>query len=470
MSKLVSSLVWLRRDLRLKDNLSLSLSMQHSGKVQPIFIFDEHILSRFSNPRDRRLSLIKNSLKAIDKELKKHNSELLVFYGKPELLVPHIAKILDIESVYAGEDYEPYGIKRDKLIAKELSLKLNNDHLLIAPNRVCKDDKSPYKVFTPYFKKWLSKIEQLDYVEYKIYDNSRYAETSKVKEVLAQNNLYPLNLNDEIPGYFQQELNDWSLDDLPAKFKQFVDYRLSSYGNNRNNLADNGTSCFSPYIRFGNISIRQCYRAAIDGENSFEWLTELAWRDFYAMILYYFPETIDMEMQVQYRGIQWSSNQELLAKFTSGQTGYPIIDAAINQLLKTGWMHNRARMIVASFMTKNLWLNWRLGEEFFAQHLLDYELSSNVGGWQWSASVGTDAQPYFRMFNPYLQSKKFDPNGNYIRKYLPELRLLTNNEIHKPKPLFSGKYCIPIVDYEISRKKAINYFNDYLKGKNYDSR
>ncbi len=462
MSKLVSSLLWLRRDLRLKDNLSLSLSLQKPGKVQPIFIFDEHILSRFTNPRDKRVSFIKDSLRAIDKELKKYNSELLVFYGKPELLIPRIAKILEVESVYAGEDYEPYGIKRDKLIAKELDLKLNNDHLLMAPNRICKDDNSSYKVFTPYFKKWLSKIEPLDYVEYKIDDNSRYADSNKIKEILAQNSLYSLNLNEEIPGYFHQELNEWSLESLPVKFNQFIDYKLSNYENNRNNLSDDGTSCLSPYIRFGNISIRQCYRAAINVENGHEWLKEIAWRDFYAMILYYFPETTHMEMQPRYRNIKWSSNQDFLAKFTNAQTGYPIIDAAIRQLLETGWMHNRARMIVASFMTKNLWLDWRLGEEFFAQHLLDYELSSNVGGWQWSASVGTDAQPYFRVFNPYLQSKRFDPNGNYIRKYVPELRLVANNEIHKPKPLFSRKYCIPIVDYEVSRKKAINYFKRLL--------
>ena len=454
----MTSLLWLRRDLRLKDNLSLYLSLQQTEKVQPIFIFDEHILARFVDPKDRRISFILDSLRAINKELRAKNSEVLVFYGRPEILIPKIANTLKANKIFAGQDYEPYGIKRDAEIAKEVNLQLNNDHLLAPPNKIYKDDGSTYKIFTPYFRKWLSSIEPLDYAEYTTDDTNRYANSKELKSVLAQAGVYPLNLEEGVPGYKYQKLEDYPLDNLDARFDNFIENKLSDYTNKRNDLDGNGTSCISPYLRFGQISIRKCYREAINIDGAQQWITELAWRDFYAMILYHHPETITMEMQPQYLNIKWSQDKELFAKFTSGNTGYPVIDAAVNQLLQTGWMHNRARMIVASFMTKNLWLDWRLGEEFFAQHLMDYELSSNVGGWQWSASVGTDAQPYFRIFNPYLQSKRFDPNGNYIRKYLPVLNSLKPNEIHNPSPLFARKYCSPIVDYELSRKKAIEYF------------
>ncbi len=456
------SLLWLRRDLRLRDNLSLFLSLLQPEKIQPIFIFDQHILSRFTNPSDQRISFILDTIRAIDQELKKKHSELLVFYGKPEILIPKISHALKVKTVFAGKDYEPYGIKRDNIIGKELDLQLNNDHLLIAPDKVYKDDGKPYKIFTPYFKKWQSQIEPLDYAEYhNSNDYNRYADSKQIKHSLAQQNIYPLKLSEDLPGYRYQESEYWSLNNLSDKLNIFIDTKLSHYADRRN-ILDDSTSCLSPYLRFGQLSIRQCYRAAISRANNQQWLAELAWRDFYAMILYHYPEIASLEMQSQYRDIQWSRNLELFAKITSAQTGYPIIDAAVNQLLKTGWMHNRARMIVASFMTKNLWLDWRLGEEFFAQHLMDYELSSNVGGWQWSASVGVDAQPYFRIFNPFLQSRKFDPNGNYIRKYLPALRSLSNDEIHQPKSLASlnknNKYPIPIVDYNISRKGAIESF------------
>ncbi len=457
------SLLWLRRDLRLRDNFSLFLSLLQPEKIQPIFVFDQHILSRFTNHDDKRISFIFDSLRAIDKELKTKDSELLVFYGKLEILLPKINHALKVKTVFAGKDYEPYGIKRDNIINRELDLQLNNDHLLIAPDKIYKDDGSSYKIFTPYFKKWQSQIEPLDYAEYNNKnDYNRYADSNQIKYNLAQQNIHTIDLNEDLLDlldYRHQRLDDWPLDQLSNRFKHFIENKLSSYANERDNL-DDSTSRFSPYLRFGQLSIRQCYRAALNIENNQQWITELAWRDFYAMILYHNPETISLEMQPQYRNIQWSKDLELLAQFTSAQTGYPVVDAAIKQLLNTGWMHNRARMIVASFMTKNLWLDWRLGEEFFAQHLMDYELSSNVGGWQWSASVGVDAQPYFRVFNPYIQSKKFDPNGNYIRKYLPELRLLSNDEIHKPKSLslLNNKYYAPIIDYETSRKKAIEYF------------
>lgn len=454
------SLLWLRRDLRLHDNLSLFLSMQESTKVQPIFIFDTNILSRFSNKQDRRISLIIESLKSIDQQLKQKGGELLVFYGEPRILIPKIAHTLKATKVFAGRDYEPYGIKRDAAIAKEVNLAVHNDHLLIPPTKILKEDGSAYKMFTPYFRRWLSLIEPIDYAEYRC-KNDHYANAQEIRESLAHSGIYPINIQAEAIGYEQQDLKVWNIDDAEKKLNSFILNKLSAYSEDRDYLGDT-TSAISPYLRFGQLSVRQCYRALIEQsvtQHRQKWLSQLAWRDFYAMILYHYPETISLEMQPKYRGINWSHNKNLLEKFTIGKTGYPIVDASIRQLLETGWMYNRARMIVASFMTKNLWLDWRLGEEFFAQYLMDYELSTNVGSWQWSASVGTDAQPYFRIFNPYLQSKKFDPEGEFIRKYVPELALLSKNHIHQPK---LGVYYDPIVDFDFSRKEAIQKFKTYI--------
>lgn len=448
------SLLWLRRDLRLEDNLSLYLALKEKDKIQPIFIFDENILARFTNPNDRRVSFILDALRSINKELEKKNSEVLVFYGRPEVLIPKISACLEVNKIFAGKDYEPYGMKRDAAISKQVDLQLNNDHLLMAPDAVLKDDGTTYKVFTPYFRKWQAVISSKDYDSYNADDSGRYANSKTLRGILAQRDLHPLDLNEDVLRYKYQKNNNWPIDALVDRFNNFLDNKLINYNEGRNYLAKDGTSFLSPYIRFGLISVRQCYRSAREMEGSWQWIAELAWRDFYAMILYHYPETVLKEMLPQYRNLKWSEDPALLKKFTLGETGYPIIDAAVRQLLQEGWMHNRARMIVASFFTKNLWLNWRLGEEFFAQYLMDYELSSNVGGWQWSASVGTDAQPYFRMFNPYLQSKRFDPQGDYIRKYLPELKDLSNKEIHM------HGLCSPIVDYESSRKRAIERFKN----------
>lgn len=452
------SILWLRRDLRLEDNLSLYFACQNREKIQPIFIFDQNILARFTNQKDRRISFILEALRKLDKELKKYNAELLVFYGDPKILLPKIVKTLQVKQVFAGKDYEPYGLSRDANISKEITLNLYNDHLLLEPSKVLKNDGGAYRVFTPYYRQWQNIIEPLDYADYTVKVENCFAESSKLKKILIDNQLRLLNLNEDVPGYQYEENSYWSTQDLNKKFDNFITKKISNYSTQRDYLANDGTSCLSPYLRFGLISVRKCYRAAILQQGAERWINELVWRDFYAMLLYYFPETINLEMQPQYRSIKWSQDKELLGKFVAGNTGFPVVDAAINELLRTGWMHNRARMIVASFMTKNLWLDWRLGEEFFAQHLMDYELSSNIGGWQWGASVGADAMPYFRIFNPYLQSQKFDPLGKYIRKFLPILDGLNNREIHHPSLLFTGKYCLPIVNYEASRKKAIEYF------------
>ncbi|MGB4191563.1 MAG: deoxyribodipyrimidine photo-lyase [Rickettsiales bacterium] len=452
----MTSLLWLRRDLRIEDNISLYFASQEKEAIQPIFIFDENILSRFKNPNDKRISFITDSLIKIDNELRKENSELLVFYGKPEEIIPKIALSLNVKKIFAGQDYEPYGVKRDKDISKHVKLILNNDHLLLTPDRILKEDGSNYRVFTPYFRKWLETINPLDYGAYNIKAPYNFANTNNLRTILANSGIIPIRLESS------STKSNFKPEDCNKRLNFFINSLLPDYNHQRDLLGCDGTSAISPYLRFGNLSVRQCYREAIKNNSNSRWINELAWRDFYAMILYYYPDSINLEMQHQYRNLKWNSNPELFNKFTSGETGFPVVDAAVKQLTTTGWMHNRARMIVASFMTKNLWLDWRLGEEFFAQYLMDYELSSNVGGWQWCASTGTDAQPYFRIFNPYSQSQKFDPNGNYIRKYLPELLNLSNKEIHCPSDLFRPRgYPRPIVDYALTRKQAIENFKSH---------
>ena len=279
------SLLWLRRDLRLEDNLSLYLSLQTLDKIQPIFIFDENILARFTNPDDRRISFIIDALRAINKNLQEHGSEVLVFYGKPEILIPKISSVLKSNKIFAGKDYDPYGIKRDDAISKQVDLVLANDHLLMPPDKVFKDDGTTYKVFTPYFKKWQELINLKDYDSYNTDDKGRYANSKNLRNILAEHNLYPLDLNEDIPGYKYKEVSNWPVDNLVDGFNDFLDNKLINYKAGRNYLDIDGTSSLSPYIRFGLISIRQCYRSAREIQGSWQWIAELAWRDFYAMIL-----------------------------------------------------------------------------------------------------------------------------------------------------------------------------------------
>jgi deoxyribodipyrimidine photo-lyase len=260
-------------------------------------------------------------------------------------------------------------------------------------------------------------------------------------------------------GYEYVSDNLWHPENAADSLYNFIENRIGQYKDNRDYMAINGTSLLSPYLRFGNISIRHCYNLAKKANNSYSWVNELIWREFYSMILFHFPQTIDQEFQEKYRNIKWDQDAELFEKFCQGKTGFPIIDAAMRELGQTGKIHNRLRMIVASFMTKDLWLDWRMGEEYFAQHLMDYELSSNVGGWQWSASTGTDAQPYFRIFNPWLQAAKFDPDAKYIKNFVPELRKFTAKEIHNPKSALDG-YVKPIVEHGQKAKEAVLRFKN----------
>lgn len=468
MSKL--SIIWMRRNLRLKDNKPLAHALLNSEKILPIFIFDSNILKRFANPNDRRLSFIASTLFEINSYIQKQGGQLIVLYGNPVEIIPKLLQALSINIIYADEDFEPANIVRDDLIKQNIkefaNLELIYDHLLIRPGAILNQEKKPYKVFTSFMKEFRGAItrELIKKYEYDLTQKVVNIDLIKLKAQGLQ--IVDLEVKENILnqiGYIYQDDKLWQPKDIHNHLDRFINQRIINHKKSRNILALNGTSAISPYLRFGLLSIRECYRQAfnLDNEGAAVWVNELIWREFYAHILFHFPETQNVEFQEKYRNkIPWRKNDILFEKFTSAQTGFPIIDAAITQVLQDGWMHNRARMIVASFLTKNLFIDWRLGEEFFAQYLMDYDLASNVGGWQWAASCGTDAPPYFRVFNPFLQGEKFDPQGEYVKKYLPQLRSIDSSLVHNQKAIeanFGGKinYPAPIINHKASRLEAI---------------
>lgn len=466
----MTSLVWLRRDLRLHDHAALATALAEQGDVQPVFVFDSEILARFDNPKDRRLTFIAETLCHLDAQLKTRGGGLLVFHGKPVEIIPKLAAALKISTVYSAEDFEPATRARDAAVKKALPTTARFvqmlDHLIHAPQSMVKADKTPYKVFTPYYKIWRARLGDMEMAEYAVKDKGRYADVAASRK--NAEGLKPLDLSHgpshllKQIGYDYKKDAYWRVDDAQQRLKEFIDERITKYPTARDVLSITGTSELSPYLRHGLLSVRECVRAAIAHGHGEKWISELGWREFYAAILYHFPEVVEHEFAPQYRGdaIPWSYDEKLIAAFKEGRTGYPIIDAAVRELIETGYMHNRARMIVASFIAKDLLLDWRIGEEFFAQYLMDYELASNNGGWQWAASTGTDASPYFRVFNPVLQSRKFDSKGAYIRRYVPELAEMPDKDIHAPwESLLKPKaYPAPIVDHAAARERVIGVF------------
>ncbi len=456
------NLLWLRRDLRLHDHAALHAALKEQSPVQPVFIFDTEILKRFDNPRDRRLTFIAEALYQLDQKLRERGGELLVFHGKATEIIPKLATKLNAEKIFAAEDFEPATRKRDALVSAQTTLELVTDHVMAHPNYVLKEDGSPFRVFTPYSKAWHAKRNELYDAERPIKDKNRYVKSDpallknfKRIDISQGAEKALLQIN-----YRYSDLGEWKIDNAQKRLKNFI-AQVNNYPKSRDMVAEEGTSKLSPYLRFGLISIRECLRAATEVKGSDKWISELIWRDFYQMILFHFPHTPQLEFQAQYQNtLPWRQDKKLLDAWKTGKTGYPIVDAAMRELATTGWMHNRARMIVASFLTKDLLIDWRLGEEHFAQLLMDYELASNVGGWQWAASTGTDAQPYFRIFNPVLQGKKFDPNGDYVRRFVPELKHLDADIIHEPwkEPLLAPDYPAPIVDHAEARDRALRAF------------
>ena len=446
------SILWLRRDLQVADNAALARALRSGAKVQPVFVFDTDVLVRFDNKKDRRISFIANAIAKLHADFKERGGELLVFHGSAKNIIPKLG-----HDVFAGEDYEPSAKERDKHVGEKVNLTLVKEHLIKSPDEVLKSDQTPYKVFTPYSKAWKAALKDEDVAIHRIADKDAYFKL-KVPDGIKVIDAHDAKKICEQIGYEYFDEDIWKVEDAHKVLEKFAAEKLNKYSKTRDLPAIHGTSQISPYLRFGLITIRQAYKA---GNTDATWLNELIWREFYAMILNHFPESVDKEFTPKYRGIKWSHDKADFKKWQEGKTGFPIVDAGMRQLLETGWMHNRVRMIVASFLTKDLLIDWRWGEEHFAQYLMDYEQASNVGGWQWASSTGTDAAPYFRVFNPLLQSKKFDADGEYIKTYIPELRSAEKADVHEPSPITCPEnYPRQMVDHATVKPKVLKLFKD----------
>ncbi len=429
------ALHWFRRDLRIEDNHALSKAIASGKPVLCIFIFDRLILDKLEDRSDKRLTFIHLTLQNINRQLQEQGSSLRTYYGEPQQVWQDILNEYAVTDVYCNRDYEPYAQQRDRAVHEFLSDKGINmhgckDHVIFEKQEVTKDDGLPYTVFTPYSKKWKAKLSAHSF--------DPFSSMPAASQLLATEPTDVLSL--ESMGFKATEAADFPSAEVSLN-------TIRNYHNTRDIPAIAGTTRLSLHLRFGTVSIRQL--AAIAHRENEKWLNELIWRDFYQMILYHYPATTERAFKPAYDRIPWRNAPEEFTAWCEGQTGYPIVDAGMRELNATGFMHNRVRMIVASFLTKHLLIDWRLGERYFAKQLLDFDLASNVGGWQWAASSGCDAAPYFRVFNPALQTEKFDKELHYIRKWVPELG--------------TEKYPKPIVDHAFARDRVLKVFKAALQ-------
>ncbi len=438
-----TSLCWLRRDLRLIDHHALARACATSDQVLVAFISAPDDFAPVQN------EFVLAALAALDAQLRRHGSALLHLTGKPEAELLKVLKQHQIEAVFCNWECEPAAKQRDVAVARKLAkagveFHRLKDHVIFAGDEILKADGTPYRVFTPYKKAWLARLTSACVSEQRPDLNKLFKFTAKAVSL-------------DLPPLAKAK-------DLLKTFTR----KIGRYAEARDFPAVDGTSKLSVHLRFGTISIRTCVRACVEEQNpgAQTWLTELIWREFYHMILDRFPEVETMAFQAKYRQLQWPGSARHFKVWCAGATGYPLIDAAMRQLNQTGWMHNRLRMVTASFLVKDLLVDWRLGESYFASKLIDFDLAANNGGWQWCASTGCDAQPYFRTFNPTVQSERFDRNGDFLRRYLPELHSLSDRAIHAPhaaKTLPVGfrlgrDYPKPIVDRRAQRVKALKLF------------
>jgi deoxyribodipyrimidine photo-lyase len=429
------NIFWFRRDLRLEDNAGLYHALRSDKPVQPVFIFDRNILDKLDDKSDRRVEYIRAALEEIQEHLGKKGGSLRVYYDTAERAWKKILSDYKVEKVFTNHDYEPYARDRDAAIEKLLiqhgaSLHTYKDQVIFEKNEVMKDDGTPYTVFTPYSRKW--------------------------KTVLMNNPIHLFPSNKFLKNVNQQNVEPipslqsmgFRKVDKPFPSKQLKEDVVKKYSAQRDFPAIEGTTRMGVHLRFGTISIRQLAQKAMALNETY--LNELIWRDFYHMILWHFPRVgLGKSFKPEYDFIAWRNNEDEFEKWCMGQTGYPIVDAGMRELNATGYMHNRVRMIVASFLTKHLLIDWRWGEAYFASKLLDFDLAANNGGWQWAAGCGCDAAPYFRIFNPYLQTQKFDKDLKYIRHWVPEFE-----EFSYPKP---------IVDHDVARKRCLEVYGKSLK-------
>lgn len=435
MDKSPINIFWFRRDLRLHDNAGLFHALKGKNPVLCLFIFDRGILDKLQDRDDARVTFIYQTIEALSKEIEKHGSTLLVKYDEAEKAWDEVLKEYYIETVYTNHDYEPYARQRDeatgeKLKQHHIAFKTCKDQVIFEKNEIVKDNGEPYTVYTPYKNKWYGKLNDFYMKPYPIekYLRGLYKHSGLV-----------------IPSLKSMRFEK-SDREFPQKNYQAV---IKDYAKTRDFPAiEKGTTHIGLHLRFGTVSIRELARKA-NAQQDKTWLNELIWREFYMMVLYHFPHTMDHAFRPEYDRIKWENNEAQFKAWCDGQTGYPLVDAGMRELNKTGYMHNRVRMVVASFLSKDLLIDWRWGEHYFAEKLLDYEMASNVGGWQWAAGCGTDAAPYFRIFNPDAQLKKFDPDLKYIKKWVPEYADFS-------------KYPKPIIDHAFARERCLKVFKKAL--------
>ena len=416
------SIFWYRRDLRLEDNTGLFKALNENKNILPIFIFDDAILDELPED-DARVNFIYESLAKINKQLNKHNTSLQILKGQIDDVWKNLVTTYDIQKVYLNKDYEPYAIKRDQKIkeflnSKGIEMKSFKDQVIFEEDEILKADGKPYTVFTPYKRKWLEKFIKVN-----------------LNSIVNFGNFYKKII--DFPS-----LNQLGLKNSTIKVKKYSLKNVATYSETRNFPNLDSTSYLSPHLRFGTISVRQII---IELKNKSEtFLSELIWREFFMQIIFHFPHVVTKNFRAKYDGIQWINNKEDYKNWCQGKTGYPLVDAGMRQLNETGYMHNRVRMVTAGFLCKHLLIDWRYGEAYFAKKLLDYELSSNNGNWQWAAGTGCDAAPYFRIFNPTEQLKKFDKSLTYTKKWVKDFDTL--------------KYPNPIVDHKYARNRALEAY------------
>lgn len=428
------NIFWFRRDLRLDDNIGFYNALKSDCKVLPIFIFDENILSKLPKD-DARVSFIFETLQKMRKELQENNnSSLAIFHGKPIDIYKELIDTYTINSVFTNRDYEPYANKRDQEIEQLLNennieFKTFKDQVIFEKDEVVKKDGNPYVVYTPFMKVWKEKFKE--------YNLDIYYTNSYLNNLVENKRLPNLSLSELGFTKSKQKIQEYTV--TPTLIQEYED--------TRNFPALDNTSKLGPHLRFGTVSVRKMIKKATSEKNEIFW-QELIWREFFMQILWHFPKTATASFKQKYDRIEWRNNEAEFLKWCKGETGYPLVDAGMRQLNETGFMHNRIRMLVGSFLCKHLLIDWRWGEAYFAEKLHDYEMASNIGNWQWVAGSGVDAAPYFRIFNPTTQIKKFDKDLEYIKKWVPEFQELT--------------YSKEIVDHKEARERCLKTYKQAL--------
>jgi deoxyribodipyrimidine photo-lyase len=460
---------WIRRDLRLTDNEALFNALERAEYVLPLFILDSDLISS-KYVGDKRLGFLYAGLEQLDQDLRAVGSELILREGRPFEVFQALQTEIKFDAIFAEGDYSPYARKRDSKLHDSFPIEFFGGPTFRHPMAIRKKDGEPYTVFTPFSRAW----KALPFPETKdiLSKPDRIPTPSGLKSIPIPSTALPFKDSAFIPGEAeaQRRLKNFLTGDSP---------QIYEYADNRDRMDLDGTSQLSPYLRFGMLSAKQAFAArnkAISKAGTEEerkgantWLNELIWREFYQSILFHFPSVREMSFRANLRTIQWENDPAEFKAWCNGETGYPIVDAAMRQLMGIGWMHNRARMIVASFLVKDLLIDWRWGEQWFMQQLIDGDPSANNGGWQWSAGTGTDAAPYFRVFNPILQGQKFDPQGVYVHRWVPELSSVPMKYLHKPwempadiqeasSCIIGKNYPSPIVDHAYARERVLERF------------